>query len=73
MVSELVQQFRLLPDPPDVFDRWRAVVVDYEVSGKRAHDARLVAFMRGHGIERVVTFNAKDFRSFEGLEVIVPT
>src|SRR4051794_13619206 len=39
-----------LPEPPDVADRWFRRVTTYRVSGKPAHDARLVALMEAHGI-----------------------
>ncbi len=44
----------------------------YRVSGKNAHDARLVAVMKPHGITRILTFNAADFARFEGIEAIHP-
>ncbi len=36
----------------------------YRVSGKNAHDARLVAVMKPHGITRILTFNAADFARY---------
>src|SRR5580698_10309411 len=45
-LAVLVDLFPLLPEPNSVFDEWRLLVRRYKVSGKNAHDARLVASMR---------------------------
>lgn len=38
-------------------------------SGKRIHDANLVATMRAHGLVRLRTNNAGDFAPFKGIKV----
>ena len=43
------------------------------VQGKRAHDARLVAFMRVNGIDAVLTVNTPDFESFAEIRVHAPS
>lgn len=63
--------FPLLPERSTVFDRWRQMVVAGEVRGKRAHDARLAAFMAIHGIPNVLTLNPGDFNGF-GVTVVEP-
>ncbi len=43
------------------------------MGGKQAHDANIAATMLTHGIPRLLTFNAADFRRFDPLiEVVVP-
>src|ERR1700694_3681298 len=54
----------LLPDTPEVHERWEGIVRQYEVSGKKAHDARLVASMLVHGLDTVLTFNVDDFKRY---------
>ncbi len=44
----------------------------YQVSGKNAHDARLVAAMMVHGISRILTFNVGDFMRYAGIAVLDP-
>ena len=39
------QSLELLPEPPDVAARWRALVRQYAVQGRQSHDTRLVAVM----------------------------
>jgi predicted nucleic acid-binding protein len=56
------RRFTILPDPPDLLDRWLALVAQHGIAGARSHDARLVAAMQTHRITRLATFNASDFR-----------
>jgi predicted nucleic acid-binding protein len=44
----------------------------YQVVGKNAHDARLVAAMIVHGIERILTFNNTHFQRYQEIDVISP-
>jgi predicted nucleic acid-binding protein len=40
--------------------------------GKSAHDARLVASMRAHGLTAILTFDRTGFSRYPGIEVIHP-
>jgi predicted nucleic acid-binding protein len=62
-----LELFTLLRDERGVFDHWRELVVSYDVKGKQAHDARLAAAMKRHGVSHLATFNASDFRRYQGL------
>ncbi len=64
--------FPILPEPPSIFQEWEELVITYKVSGKNAHDARLVAVMRLCGITKILTFNVSDFTRFAGIEAISP-
>ena len=44
-----------------------------EVQGVKVHDARIVAAMNVHGITRIVTFNADDFRRYDSIKVTLPS
>ena len=72
LVDKLARYGTILLDPPDIFSRWRQLVTTHQVSGKKVHDARLVAFMMGHGIEHVLTFNGSDFARYPGIIAIDP-
>jgi predicted nucleic acid-binding protein len=65
--------FSLLPEPATVFDQWENLVTTYKVSGRNAHDARLVAVMKLNGVARILTFNVTDFVRFAGVEAISPS
>jgi predicted nucleic acid-binding protein len=47
--------------------------VRHDVKGVQVHDARLVAAMRIHGIDRILTYNPSDFRRYEGIAAIQPS
>jgi predicted nucleic acid-binding protein len=63
------QAFSRLPEPGEVYDRWRELVVRFGVSGVKVHDARLVALMLANDVVRVLTFNTADFRRYEVLGI----
>jgi hypothetical protein len=44
----------------------------YQVIGKNAHDARLVAVMVCHGLTHIVAFNSKDFARYPGITILDP-
>jgi predicted nucleic acid-binding protein len=54
----------LLPEPPDIAERWLQLVRQYEVKGKEVHDARLVAFAVAHRIGDILTLNPDDFSRY---------
>jgi predicted nucleic acid-binding protein len=62
----------VLPETPALFARWRELAVDHEVSGKKVHDARLVAAMSVHRIRLILTFNTKDFVRYKDVEAVRP-
>jgi predicted nucleic acid-binding protein len=64
--------FALLPDTPATYPVWESLVIRYQVSGKPAHDARLVAAMQVHGLTSVVTFDRTGFSRYAGIEVVHP-
>lgn len=71
--DEFLAAFSLLPDPLDLTARWLDLCTRYSVRGRAAHDARLVAWMLGHEMKRIVTRNADDFSRYSEIECIVPS
>jgi predicted nucleic acid-binding protein len=71
-LRKLKTLFTLLPDSPDIFSQWERLVVQYKVSGKQAHDARLVAAMSVHGLTHLLTFNTADFKRFTAITAVDP-
>ncbi len=70
-VPLLLASFDLLDDAPAIFGEWQRLVATYGVIGLHVHDTRLVAVMKAHGVDSLLTFNAKHFRRFEAGENIV--
>ncbi len=61
-----------LPKPPDIGERWRALVVQHQVRGRQVHDARLVALMLAHGVTEILTFNTADFARYGVVTCVSP-
>lgn len=70
-VPLLLAAFEYLPDTMAIFDEWQRLAAAYGAVGLHVHDTRLVAVMKAHGVEHILTFNAKHFRRFEAGESIV--
>jgi predicted nucleic acid-binding protein len=64
--------FVMLFDTPAVFTEWERLVETYEVRGKTAHDARLMAALNVHGLTQIRSFNDRDFSRFAPVKVINP-
>lgn len=64
--------FALLPDTSEIFSEWEKIVIQYRVSGKQAHDARLVAAMHVHNLTNLLTFNTADFKRFSFMTALTP-
>jgi predicted nucleic acid-binding protein len=71
LIARTAQFCHILPDTPDIYREWLALVTKYGVVGVNAHDTRLVAAMKVHRINHLLTFNYGDFRAFDGSEIIV--
>lgn len=71
LIDCTLDQFKLLRDERGIYDIWSNLVKRYQVSGKNAHDARLVAAMQRHSIANLVTFNEADFARFP-VNVLTP-
>jgi predicted nucleic acid-binding protein len=55
-----------------VFDRLLALLGAHYGAGRQVYDANIVATMLKHGIYRLLTFNAADFRRFKGIIELEP-
>jgi len=71
-VARLKSIFLLLPETAAIYPLWEALVVQHQVSGKPAHDARLVAAMQAHGLTAILTFDRTGFSRYLGIEVLHP-
>jgi predicted nucleic acid-binding protein len=63
----------LVEDTEAVYREWRRLVVAHSVSGVQVHDARLVAAMRVHRVQHILTFNVKDFQRYLGITPVHPS
>lgn len=61
---QLEKFFTILSDSNEAFEAWRDNVKAYSVRGAKVHDARLVAMMKVHQLDKLLTFNVQDFTRF---------
>jgi predicted nucleic acid-binding protein len=71
-ITRFEQTFVLLPDTPAIFHEWKRLVSNHAVSGVQVHDARIVAAMKVHGVDHLITFNGSDFRRYQGISILDP-
>jgi predicted nucleic acid-binding protein len=70
-IKILMNTYRFINDPENLFITWQQIIGNYDVSGKQGHDARLAAFMVAHGIDRIYTMNDKDFIRYGGIITVL--
>ena len=63
-VSRFETVLRILPETPQIFPAWKDLVLTHKVSGIQVHDARIVAAMLVHQVNRILTFDVTDFRRY---------
>ncbi|MBW4630388.1 MAG: PIN domain-containing protein [Iphinoe sp. HA4291-MV1] len=71
-VEQIVSQFPLLEETPQIFTHWLNYVITNNVMGKRVHDARFIAVMLAHGVTHLLTFNIDDFRNKQEIVIVHP-
>lgn len=71
-VRDFRRLFLWLPEPPDIINAWEQTVVKYGITGKQAHDARLIALMLAHGVEGILTLNTVHFQRYHEVRAESP-
>lgn len=71
-IERIRQLFPVLPDPEDMLDTWLSICIEKRVRGKQTHDARLVAWMMGHGVTQLLTLNPGDLWRFSEIKCLSP-
>lgn len=69
-LTRIKSMFELLPDTPAIYTVWESLVIQHQVYGKTAHDARLVAAMHVHGLTAILTYDQAGFSRYPGIEVV---
>ncbi|MEK6645025.1 MAG: PIN domain-containing protein [Planctomycetota bacterium] len=72
-VNAIRAMFTLLLDERGIYSEWEPLVTSHAITGKRAHDARLVAAALRHRLDAILTFNNSDFSSIAVIAVLDPS
>ncbi|MCU0446671.1 MAG: type II toxin-antitoxin system VapC family toxin [Microscillaceae bacterium] len=70
-IQDIKSTFNLLSETKSVYGFWEKLIENFEINGKTAHDARIVAFMQAHQIKKLYTLNVADFQRFTSLIELV--
>ncbi|MGD9720031.1 MAG: type II toxin-antitoxin system VapC family toxin [Pirellulales bacterium] len=62
----------LLSESPAVYQKWRELLIRFNVVGLAVYDARLVAMMEIAGISHIVTLNGADFARYPSITSVTP-
>ena len=68
---ELASIAEVLPEPPNIWDEHRSLLLANNVSGVNVHDCRLAALCALCGVERILTLNGTHFKRF-GIVTVHP-
>jgi hypothetical protein len=71
-INQILSQFSLLEESPDIFPLWFQLVTIYNIKGKRTHDIRLLAVMKASKITHLLTFNPDDFIPVPNITIVHP-
>lgn len=71
-LSKIKSVFDVLPATQEVYRNWRELIVNHSVLGIKVHDAKIVAAMKAHNIQNLLTFNAKDFKRYTFIKAVEP-
>lgn len=71
-IDQVLAQFPLLEETPQVFRNWLQLVTTYGIRGKRTHDMRLIAVMQAHQVTHLLTFNPDDFIKIADIVIVHP-
>jgi predicted nucleic acid-binding protein len=71
-LKRIERLFVRLPDSENHYAVWRDLVFRERVLGVRVHDAKLVALMMLYDIDKILTFNTRDFARYPKIEPVSP-
>lgn len=72
VIEQLMQRFPIAEEVPLLFPTWLEMVSTQKISGKRTHDARIIAMMKIASINYILTLNPSDFSNILDITVVHP-
>jgi predicted nucleic acid-binding protein len=71
-VRGFMRRFEIVTEDRETYERWLQLLVDFNVSSRQVHDARLVAHMLVRGVPSLLTSNTKDFLRYPQIQLLDP-
>jgi uncharacterized protein len=71
-ISDLLKFLHVLPIPAHVVDGWMSLVRRHPVTGADVFDLQIVATMRANDVQRIYTFNVRDFEMIAAISAVTP-
>jgi predicted nucleic acid-binding protein len=72
LITEFQGIYGFVPDLAESLEIWLELVTKHQVIGKPTHDVRLVALMKAHRLEQILTINVSDFKRFTEIKAVHP-
>jgi len=72
IINQLLFRFPLFEESPEIFSNWLDLVTTHQITGKRTHDARIVAAMKASNMIYILTLNPSDFVNIANITPIHP-
>lgn len=72
VIEQLMQRFPIADEVPQLFATWLDIVSTNKISGKRTHDARIMALMKTSAFDHILTLNPSDFANIPNISVVHP-
>lgn len=71
-ISDLLKFLHVLPVPAYVVSGWMHLVRRHPVTGADVFDLQIVATMQASDVQRIYTFNTRDFEMISQISVVMP-
>ncbi len=71
-VFDNLQQYQVFEENEKVTKMLKSLIEKHNLSGKKIHDANIVATMQAYNITKLFTNNVKDFERFTDIIEIIP-
>ncbi|BFM38216.1 PIN domain-containing protein [Synechocystis sp. LKSZ1] len=72
IIEQLLEHFSVVEETSQIFSIWLNLVTENKISGKRSHDARIVAIMLASAVSHILTLNPSDFSGMSSITVVHP-
>ncbi len=69
-IAKWEKSFKVADEAEGITENLKNLILRYNLKGRRIHDANIVASMMEYSIPLLFTFNIKDFKAFEEIQLL---